>query len=80
MHTRIPGNKLEVSAIGLDCVSIRGGYSGSRDRQEMIPLIRSASRLSPTGSSCRVRWRLRQTGTSSSPWSRRSPSTSASKR
>ena len=33
---------LEVSAIGLGCMSMTGGYSRSPDRQEMILLIRSA--------------------------------------
>ena len=33
---------LEVSALGLGCMSMTGGYSLSPDRQEMIALIRSA--------------------------------------
>ncbi|WP_104172898.1 aldo/keto reductase [Arthrobacter sp. Y81] len=33
---------LEVSAIGLGCMSMTGGYSDSPDRQEMISLIRTA--------------------------------------
>jgi predicted aldo/keto reductase-like oxidoreductase len=35
-------NGLEVSAIGLGCMSMTGGYSDSPDRQEMISLIRTA--------------------------------------
>ena len=33
---------LEVSAIGLGCMSMTGGYSDKPDRQEMISLIRTA--------------------------------------
>ena len=35
-------NGLEVSAIGLGCMSMTGGYSDRPDRQEMISLIRAA--------------------------------------
>ncbi len=43
MQTRKLGNSnLEVSALGLGCMSMTGGYSLSPDRQEMIALIRSA--------------------------------------
>ena len=35
-------NGLEVSAIGLGCMSMTGGYSERPDRQEMIALIRTA--------------------------------------
>ena len=43
MQTRKLGNsKLEVSALGLGCMSMTGGYSRSPDRREMITLIRSA--------------------------------------
>ena len=35
-------NNLHVSALGLGCMSMTGGYSQSPDRQEMITLIRSA--------------------------------------
>ena len=35
-------NGLEVSAIGLGCMSMTGGYSDRPDRQEMISLIRTA--------------------------------------
>src|SRR5215211_744860 len=35
-------NGLEVSAIGLGCMSMTGGYSERPDRQEMISLIRTA--------------------------------------
>ncbi len=43
MQKRIFGtSNLEVSAIGLGCMSMTGGYSVSPDRQEMIALIRAA--------------------------------------
>ena len=43
MQTRKLGNStLEVSALGLGCMSMTGGYSRSPDRREMITLIRSA--------------------------------------
>ena len=43
MQTRKLGtSNLEVSALGLGCMSMTGGYSVSPDRQEMIALIRSA--------------------------------------
>ena len=35
-------NGLDVSAIGLGCMSMTGGYSDKPDRQEMISLIRTA--------------------------------------
>ena len=35
-------NGLEVSAIGLGCMSMTGGYSEKPDRQEMISLLRTA--------------------------------------
>ena len=35
-------NGLEVSAIGLGCMSMTGGYSDRPDRHEMISLIRTA--------------------------------------
>jgi aryl-alcohol dehydrogenase-like predicted oxidoreductase len=35
-------NGLEVSAIGLGCMSMTGGYSDTPDRQEMISLLRAA--------------------------------------
>ena len=35
-------NGLEVSAIGLGCMSMTGGYSDKPDRQEMLSLIRTA--------------------------------------
>ena len=41
MQQRTLGNNLEVSAIGLGCMSMTGGYSRSPDKQEMIALIRS---------------------------------------
>src|SRR5712692_1765262 len=43
MQKRKLGNSnLEVSALGLGCMSMSGGYSLSPDRQEMIALIRAA--------------------------------------
>src|SRR5436853_4305937 len=35
-------SNLEVSALGLGCMSMTGGYSRTPDRQEMIALIRTA--------------------------------------
>jgi aryl-alcohol dehydrogenase-like predicted oxidoreductase len=43
MQTRRFGSSgLEVSAIGLGCMSMTGGYSDRPDQQEMISLIRTA--------------------------------------
>jgi len=43
MDTRTLGSSgLEVSAIGLGCMSMTGGYSDTPDRREMIALIRAA--------------------------------------
>lgn len=43
MDKRILGTSgLEVSAIGLGCMSMTGGYSDKPDRREMISLIRAA--------------------------------------
>src|SRR5664279_1175763 len=43
MQTRTLGSSgLEVSAIGLGCLSMTGGYSGRPDRQEMISLLHAA--------------------------------------
>ena len=43
MHKRIIcASGLEVSAIGLGCMSMTGGYSGHPDRQEMIALLHAA--------------------------------------
>src|SRR3954468_9341466 len=43
MDTRTLGSSgLEVSAIGLGCMSMTGGYSDTPDRREMNPLIRAA--------------------------------------
>ena len=65
---------LEVSAIGLGCMSMTGGYSDRPDRQEMISLIRAAvdaaSRSSiPPRSTARTRTRNSS--------ARRSPRTNA---
>ena len=43
MQKRTLGNSnLEVSTIGLGCMTMTGGYSVSPNRQEMIALIRAA--------------------------------------
>lgn len=47
MHTRKIGN-LEVSAIGLGCMSMSSAYGPPGDRQEMIKLIRRAHELGVT--------------------------------
>ncbi|GAA4683015.1 aldo/keto reductase [Frondihabitans cladoniiphilus] len=49
MKTRTLGpNGLTVSAIGLGCMSMTGGYSGNPDGTEMISLLRSAIDLGVT--------------------------------
>jgi aryl-alcohol dehydrogenase-like predicted oxidoreductase len=42
MKMRVLGPGLEVSAIGLGCMAMSGGYSDRPDRQDMIALIHSA--------------------------------------
>jgi aryl-alcohol dehydrogenase-like predicted oxidoreductase len=42
VEKRTLGTNLDVSAIGLGCMSMTGGYSWSPDRQEMIALVRAA--------------------------------------
>jgi aryl-alcohol dehydrogenase-like predicted oxidoreductase len=42
MKTRILGNDLEVSALGLGCMSMTSAYGPAGDKKEMIKLIRSA--------------------------------------
>jgi aryl-alcohol dehydrogenase-like predicted oxidoreductase len=43
MHQRTLGSSgLEVSAIGLGCMTMTGGYSGMPDRQDMIALLQGA--------------------------------------
>ena len=42
MRTRTLGNNLEVSALGLGCMSMSYGYGPPADKQQMIALIRTA--------------------------------------
>ncbi|MET0290177.1 MAG: aldo/keto reductase [Pseudoxanthomonas sp.] len=42
MKTRILGQQLEVSAIGLGCMGMSAGYGPAADKQDMIKLIRDA--------------------------------------
>ncbi len=42
MPRRTLGRGLEVSAIGLGCMSMTGGYSDKPDRREMISLLHAA--------------------------------------
>src|SRR5438093_9974802 len=43
MRKRTLGNgKLEVSALGLGCMAMTGGYGYAPDKQEMVALIRTA--------------------------------------
>src|SRR5918911_778520 len=49
MHKRILGcSRLEVSAIGLGCMTMTGGYSVLPDRQDMITLLHRAVDLGVT--------------------------------
>lgn len=48
MNKRVLGDGLEVSAIGLGCMTMTGGYSGSPDRSDMISLLRQAVELGVT--------------------------------
>jgi len=48
MEKRVLGADLEVSAIGLGCMSMTGGYSDQPDRTEMLSLIRTAVDLGVT--------------------------------
>jgi aryl-alcohol dehydrogenase-like predicted oxidoreductase len=49
MQKRTLGSSgLEVSAIGLGCMTMTGGYSGMPDRQDMISLLRHAVELGVT--------------------------------
>ena len=44
MHKRMLGSSgLEVSGLGLGCMTMTGGYSGSPDRDDMIILLRAAA-------------------------------------
>lgn len=42
MKRRTLGENLEVSALGLGCMSMSFGYGPASDKQEMISLLRSA--------------------------------------
>ncbi|MCY7402004.1 MAG: aldo/keto reductase [Nocardioides sp.] len=42
MDTRTLGTDLQVSAIGLGCMSMTGGFSETPDRDEMVALLRTA--------------------------------------
>src|SRR4051794_15613182 len=48
MQKRTLGSGLEVSAIGLGCMTMTGGYSGMPDRQDMIRLLHRAVDLGVT--------------------------------
>jgi aryl-alcohol dehydrogenase-like predicted oxidoreductase len=48
MQKRTLGSGLEVSAIGLGCMTMTGGYSGMPDRPDMISLLRRAVDLGVT--------------------------------
>ena len=48
MENRTLGSGLQVSAIGLGCMTMTGGYSGMPDRQDMISLLRRAVELGVT--------------------------------
>jgi aryl-alcohol dehydrogenase-like predicted oxidoreductase len=48
MEKRILGADLAVSAIGLGCMSMTGGYSDRPERTEMLDLIRTAVDLGVT--------------------------------
>ena len=45
MKTRVLGQGLEVSAIGLGCMGMDHAYGAPADREEMIKLIRRAVEL-----------------------------------
>ena len=42
MHKRTLGRDLEVSAIGLGCMSMTGGYGSTPERKDMVALLRAA--------------------------------------
>src|ERR1700761_2249868 len=48
MHKRFLGNSLEVSALGLGCMSMSSGYGPPANKGEMIQLIRAAHDLGVT--------------------------------
>lgn len=45
---RLGSSGLEISAIGLGCLTMTGGYSGMPDRQNMITLLHRAVDLEVT--------------------------------
>ena len=45
---KLGSSGLEVSAIGLGCMTMTGGYSGMPDRQDMITLLHRAVDLGVT--------------------------------
>jgi aryl-alcohol dehydrogenase-like predicted oxidoreductase len=45
---RLGSSGLEVSAIGLGCMTMTGGYSGMPERQDMITLLHRAVELGVT--------------------------------
>jgi len=48
MHTRTLGQDLQVSAVGLGCMTTTGGYSEHPDRGEMVAMVRGAVDLGVT--------------------------------
>ncbi len=48
MQKRTLGNDLQVSALGLGCMSMSSGYGPAADKQQMISLIRTAVELGVT--------------------------------
>lgn len=48
MHTRTLGQGLQVSAIGLGCMTTTGGYDVRPDRAEMVAFVRGALDLGVT--------------------------------
>lgn len=48
MHTRTLGQNLQVSAIGLGCMTTTGGYGDRPDRSDMVRMVRGAVDLGVT--------------------------------